>query len=248
LHELPEKRGQTIALDSLAALNPPQIQAVAGSPVLHPSFIPHPLRPAAFQATIRLPNGKTHGFSGEEIVMKITFRKLAWGLGMALAFGVLAATASAECGTLARPRPGASLQPQAGQDQFQAGRLLLVNQSADPIVGMWHVKFTAWGNGADGPPDGTPIDNAIVQWHSDGTEIMNSGRPPQDGNFCLGVWEKVRGHYKINHFALGNDPNGNPAGPTHIRQDVVLSRNAMPMPERSAWTPLILQETRSCTS
>ncbi len=31
------------------------------------------------------------------------------------------------------------------------------------------------------------VDNAFVQWHSDGTEIMNSRRPAQDGNFCLGV-------------------------------------------------------------
>lgn len=57
----------------------------------------------------------------------------------------------------------------------------------DPIVGMWKVAFLAKGNtGLDAPPDGTPIDSAIVQWHADGTEIMNSGRPAQDGNFCLG--------------------------------------------------------------
>jgi hypothetical protein len=53
-------------------------------------------------------------------------------------------------------------------------------------VGFWKVTFTAEGN-TEGPPDDTPIDSGYVQWHSDGTEIMNSGRPPQNGNICLGV-------------------------------------------------------------
>ena len=55
---------------------------------------------------------------------------------------------------------------------------------------MWHATFTAWGN-QPGPPDGTQLDNALVTWHSDGTELMNSARPPQDGNFCMGVWKKT---------------------------------------------------------
>ena len=102
----------------------------------------------------------------------------------------------------------------------------------DPIVGMWKVLFIAKGNGSGGPPDEAVIDSAIVQWHADGTEIMNSGRPAQDGNFCLGVWEKTGiNKYKLNHFALGNDPAnapsgiGNPAGPTHIQEAVTLSRD-----------------------
>jgi len=62
---------------------------------------------------------------------------------------------------------------------------------------------------------------------------MNSGRPPQDGDFCLGVWEKTgRSTYKLNHFALGNiiDPTnptaiGPPGGPTQIVEDIILSRD-----------------------
>jgi hypothetical protein len=61
-----------------------------------------------------------------------------------------------------------------------------VDEPGASIVGMWHVTFTAKGN-SEGPPDNTPIDNAVVVWHSDRTEIMNSGRPAQDGDFCLGV-------------------------------------------------------------
>jgi len=101
--------------------------------------------------------------------------------------------------------------------------------SDDPIVGMWHVTFTAEGNEA-GPPDGAPIDNALVTWHSDGTEFMASDRPPQDGNFCMGVWEKTgKDKYKVNHIPwLNNDtanaPSGigNPTGPVRVFQEITL--------------------------
>jgi hypothetical protein len=95
---------------------------------------------------------------------------------------------------------------------------------------MWHVTFTAKGN-EQGPPDGTPIDNALVVWHSDHTEIMASDRPPQDGNFCMGVWEKTgKSKYTLNHIPwLNNDtanaPSGvgNPTGPVRIIENVTLS-------------------------
>jgi hypothetical protein len=96
------------------------------------------------------------------------------------------------------------------------------------IIGFWHVTFTAKTiNGASIPE--TVIDNALVVWHSDGTEIMNSGRPAQDGNFCMGIWKQTGPFtYKLNHFALGNQyapgtPNGvvgDPAGPTRIVESV----------------------------
>src|SRR5215469_1269949 len=44
--------------------------------------------------------------------------------------------------------------------------------------------------GSSTPDLDTPIDNALVPWHSDGTELMNSARPPQDGDFCMGVWKR----------------------------------------------------------
>lgn len=74
------------------------------------------------------------------------------------------------------------------------------------IVGMWHVTFTAKTINGASIPD-TVIDNALVVWHSDKTEIMNSGRPPQDGDFCMGVWEYTRNSnkYKLNHFAWGGN-------------------------------------------
>jgi hypothetical protein len=80
------------------------------------------------------------------------------------------------------------------------------------IVGMWHVIFTA--QTLNGGPVNMVIDNAIAVWHSDGTEIMNSSRPAQDGNFCLGVWAKTgRSKYYLNHIPwAGNDPTYAPNG------------------------------------
>ena len=82
-----------------------------------------------------------------------------------------------------------------------------------------------------GPTDGTPIDNALATWHSDRTELMNSARPPQDGDFCMGVWKKTgKNTYKLNHFAwfandTANAPGGigNPTGPTRFFQQITLS-------------------------
>ena len=139
---------------------------------------------------------------------------------------LLAATAHAACGDANK-----FLRRQSWSgSQSDPASLLVVGDSADPIVGMWHVTFTAQGNEL-GPPDGAPIDNALVTWHSDGTELMNSARPPQDGDFCMGVWKKAgKNTYKLNHFAwLANDtanaPSGigNPSGPTRILEEVTLS-------------------------
>jgi hypothetical protein len=138
---------------------------------------------------------------------------------------VFAATAHAVCGDMG----GLHRQSWKGS-HFDSASLLLVGEDHDPIVGMWHVTFAAKGNEV-GPPDGAPIDNALISWHSDGTELMNSARPPQDGNFCMGVWKRT-GHnqYKLNHFAwLANDsanaPSGigNPAGPVRLYEEITLS-------------------------
>lgn len=57
------------------------------------------------------------------------------------------------------------------------------------IVGFWKASFVS--EGSTGIPDGTVVDSPFVQWHSDGTEIMNSTRAPVTQSFCLGVWHKT---------------------------------------------------------
>jgi hypothetical protein len=161
--------------------------------------------------------------------MRTALKRFAAAMGIILIGTLLTATANAACGN-----QQAALHRQSWSNSNTSGSLLLTHFNfEDPIVGMWKVVFLAKGNtGPDAPPDMTPIDSAIVQWHADGTEIMNSGRPAQDGNFCLGVWERIGlNKYKLNHFALGNDPAnaptgiGNPAGPTHIQETITLSRD-----------------------
>jgi hypothetical protein len=53
-------------------------------------------------------------------------------------------------------------------------------------VGFW--KATLVSEGSPGIPDGTVIDAGFAQWHSDGTEILNSPRPAASSNFCLRIW------------------------------------------------------------
>jgi len=136
---------------------------------------------------------------------------------------VFAPRANAECGGLPKFKFGASIHQQSWRgSQSSAASLLLVSDSGEPIVGFWKVTFTSAGT--TGIPDGTVIDQAYSQWHSDGTEIMNSSRPPVTQSFCLGVWKKVGGlRYKLNHFALSFDANSNLIGPANIREDVTLS-------------------------
>jgi hypothetical protein len=91
------------------------------------------------------------------------------------------------------------------------------------IVGLWSVTFTS--EGSSGIPDGTVIDQGYVTWHADGTEIMNSGRPPISGNFCMGVWRQTsRFSYKLNHVTLSWDPTGTVfVGPGSVKEQVTLS-------------------------
>ena len=100
--------------------------------------------------------------------------------------------------------------------------------NAGAIVGYWRFAWTA--------PDGvTGIDWGFQQWHSDGTEITNSGgQLPATGNFCTGVWEQAgRGAFRLNHWAIawnlpGTDPS-DLAGLINIRELVTVDRTGNSM-------------------
>lgn len=153
--------------------------------------------------------------------------------------------ALAQCGgfrsLLAHPT---SWQPTLGQGHLQRaafgaalGQDDLAREDVS-IVGFWHVKFVSDGISTGipgGVPNGAEVDAGYSQWHSDGTEIMNSGgRAPNTGDFCLGVWAKVGARqYKLNHFAAAWDPTkgavgpagpaGELIGPARIQEEVTLS-------------------------
>ena len=86
----------------------------------------------------------------------------------------------------------------------------------------------AQGNvGAGAPPNGLVLDNGFVTWHSDGTEITNSGKPPITSSFCMGVWKQTgRATFKLNHWALSWQPDGTTfLGPTNIHEEVTVDRS-----------------------
>jgi hypothetical protein len=134
--------------------------------------------------------------------------------------------AAAECGYSERQQ-GSRQQSWRGQLQFRPASWLLISdddhESDNGIVGFWRVKFVSKDN--SGIPDDTVIDAGFAQWHGDGTEIMNSSRPPATSNFCLGVWSRTgRSTYRLNHFALSSDLSGKLVGPARIREVVTLDQ------------------------
>jgi hypothetical protein len=157
-------------------------------------------------------------------------------LGAILLGTAFVSGANAQCGLGPLPKTAPTawhpLNPSQGTPHLVAAAFNRDDRDFDDdsIIGLWHAVFTAKGNGG-GPPDGTPIDNSLVAWHSDKTETMISSRPPQDGDVCLGVWERTgRNRFKLNHIGWGgydttNAPEGigNPTGPTQILEDVVVS-------------------------
>ncbi|MGA8622857.1 MAG: hypothetical protein WB660_30580 [Candidatus Sulfotelmatobacter sp.] len=170
-----------------------------------------------------------------------TFQKMAAILGMrtiycrfgsymaALAL-VLAIVpgALAQCGISIKPIKPSAWRP----DYAEAQQRLVLADWHDgheaSIVGMWHVILKA--ETMNGAPFSEVIDNAVAVWHSDGTEIINSSRPAQDGDFCLGVWIRTgRLSYFLNHIPWqGNDTEnpggiGNPQGGGQLTENVNLS-------------------------
>jgi len=129
-----------------------------------------------------------------------------------------ASTASAGCiDAVPLPKHRALIGVPSSVASFSSARVVAASardSSADnsaSIVGMWHVTFQSDGNNVPpfNIPDGAPLDDGYAQWHSDGTEIMNSSRDPASSSFCLGVWESQGGRtYKLNHFALSWDNTG----------------------------------------
>jgi len=107
-------------------------------------------------------------------------------------------------------------QPASWQGE-QNGKLFHLAQANHSIVGMWSFTMT---------PTAGPGDFGYQQWHSDGTELMNSGgRAPASENFCMGVWKQTGlSRYHLNHYALSYDPSsGTINARVIIKEDVTLN-------------------------
>ena len=113
----------------------------------------------------------------------------------------------------------------AGGGYLPASFTLRADDGEDAsIVGLWQITFTS--KDTPGIPDGTVVDAGYATWHADGTEIMNSGRPPITSSFCMGVWKQVaRSTFRLNHVALSWDTSGvNFVGPASIKEEVTVDR------------------------
>jgi len=164
--------------------------------------------------------------------MKISMRPLLAALVLSVAGFSMVNSAQAGCGFVPSP-----LKPNAWNPSTQAspmlqsayyrpgseGRFLLISDDGGwhgeaGIVGMWRFQLVA--------PNGAVVDDGYAQWHSDGTEIQNSGvHAPITSNFCLGVWKQVGpGTYQLNHFPLAWDVTGqSPANAIQITETVNLT-------------------------
>ncbi len=153
--------------------------------------------------------------------MRTASRLAALALALASLGSVLATQATANCGSavIARIKPTGIT---AESFPYHFKNTAWEKEDESGIVGFWNFSFVA--KDSPGIPDSTPIDAGFVQWHRDGTEITNSSRAPITGNFCLGVWEFVgNATFKLNHFGISWDANGNLIGPARIREEVKLN-------------------------
>jgi len=109
-----------------------------------------------------------------------------------------------------------------------AAGLMTVSNDHAAIIGLWKFELLSKSTSKNNNPmpDGTLIDFGTAAWHSDGTELINSGiRNPADGDFCQGVWAKVNDStFVLNHMALAW-MNGAYVGPARIAERVTVGPN-----------------------
>lgn len=159
-----------------------------------------------------------------------SLRSLAAALGLAVLATTVTTQARAGCGaTDAAQFAPADWRSGSPAASLQHGAFLRTAYSSEylaPIVGLWKVTFLSKGNSF--APDNAKLDEGYAAWHSDGTEIMNSGRPPISSSFCMGAWKQVGpSTFKLNHVALSWDVNGGTTfqGPTSIRELVTVAHD-----------------------
>jgi hypothetical protein len=109
-------------------------------------------------------------------------------------------------------------QWQGGNGMFHQAQIDAGNIHS--IVGLWSFKMTSGGQ---------TVDFGYQEWHSDGTEILNSGtRAPATGNFCMGAWKQVApSRFHLNHYPLVVDNNGVLQARVVLKMDVTVAPSGM---------------------
>jgi hypothetical protein len=163
--------------------------------------------------------------------MKSMMRTLKWAAGVALFVAFSPTLSNAQCMKFNVSKQGASLlKPQALSHMASAAAFAPVAYGSDqerpdtdhdPMLGFWYVKFTS-----DTP--GVFFDWAYNQFHSDGTEMMNSGSLGSSA-FCMGVWKRTAHlQYEVTHFPIPYDTTEAPpvlVGIVDLCEKITLSRD-----------------------
>jgi hypothetical protein len=152
-------------------------------------------------------------FSGEQVMSKAYRAYVRASAAIVLGLGAVGyATSASACDS------DSLVHSASFQDEQSVGRLFhqadYDNESSHSIVGMWAFRMV---------PTAGPGDFGYQQWHSDGTELMNSGgRAPATQNFCMGVWRQTGANrYHLNHLALSYDAGtGQLNARVNIKEDV----------------------------
>jgi len=165
--------------------------------------------------------------------MRTIFRTMSiTTLGAAMFVTLFVSNASAGCGDVNLQAPfqyaSPSVVARLASPVAKAETALGSGMASPSIVGLWKIQFVSMGNTGHNPsiPDGALIDFGYTQWHSDGTEILNSGgHAPATQNFCLGVWGQTGFlTFVLNHFPMSyNATSGALANYINIREQVTLS-------------------------
>jgi hypothetical protein len=148
--------------------------------------------------------------------------------GMALAAVALftvaftAPGAYAGCGQIEGIKGGAIKMPMlsgAGSHMADQEDGAPGHDSAQPIVGLWHVVYTA-GNAIFGV--------SLKEWHSDGTEFENIAHSPTIGNICFGVWKPVAYHtVRLHHTGWLFSEQGELTGTFIIDETDIVDEDSM---------------------
>src|SRR5579863_2434020 len=117
-----------------------------------------------------------------DFLMKLNARWVSLALQSAAAVA-FASQAIAGCGDLSTLQPPFQFAQPAAAPALRAMTTANAVRFNDPMsldtspIGMWNIQFSSQGNTSHTPPipDGALVDFGYAQWHSHGTEIMNSG-------------------------------------------------------------------------
>jgi hypothetical protein len=143
--------------------------------------------------------------SREKTIMKTAF------IGAAAA-AALALTGLSAHGACVDPRVAAGTAPAHSVSGVTLPRTFIAESDRGgpvSIVGTWLVSYTLGGE-------------AIIQWHSDGTEWENITNPVLGGNICLGRWEQTGWYtYARHHMGWIYEVAGAPASNYFIEDETV---------------------------